>query len=223
MHLFILPPLPPRELFGPKVVSPKCAITLWGALGLPLGPSRALLGSPWAPPRGPRVHNPPPKTCRHLPSICRPPFFLSFRRTSHLFTKSPLQKQYKNQRIFTVFEIAISVSFSYFCNLWASEGPSRPPLGERSGPFWAPLPPLKFRNGLLGAPGPSRGSLSGCHSLTLGQKKMGLRQQRKTQFYNVKTILLEKHGFETPPVNDWHSIWVLFLFFSSAPWLLFWF
>ena len=131
------PPYPPRELFGTKVVVPKCGVTLWCALGLPLGLSRALLGFPWAPLRGPCVHNGPPKTCRHLPSICRPPFFLSFRRTSHLFTKPPLQKHYKNQRIFTVFEITISVSFSYFCYLWAPDGS----LESARGPFGLPCPP----------------------------------------------------------------------------------
>ena len=59
-------PYPPRELFGPKVGRSKCGMTPWGAFGLPLGPSRALLGSPWAPPRGPCVHYTPPKTCRQL-------------------------------------------------------------------------------------------------------------------------------------------------------------
>ena len=41
---------PPRELFGPNVRKPNPAINLGGTLGLPLGPERALLGSPWAHP-----------------------------------------------------------------------------------------------------------------------------------------------------------------------------
>ena len=112
-YLLFSPPYRPRELFGPNVRMPKCGITLWGALGLSLGPSRPLLGSPWDPPRGPCVHNaPPPKhadiSCRFA-DLC---FFIPFRCMSHLFTKPPLLKNYKKKSISTVFEIAISVSFS---------------------------------------------------------------------------------------------------------------
>ena len=37
LYLFILPPLPPREVLGPKVGRSKCGIGPWGALGTVLG------------------------------------------------------------------------------------------------------------------------------------------------------------------------------------------
>ena len=61
---------------------------------------------------------------------------------------------------------------------------------------------------LLGFPeGPFRAALFGPRP-----NKTGLRQQRKTKSYRIKTLLLEKHGFESPPANDCYSFWALFWF-----------
>ena len=196
------------------------------SLGRPWTAPRALkgpLGSPWAPPRGPCVHNGRTKMCQHLPSICRPPFFLSFRATLHFLIKAPLQKHYKNKRILTVFEIAISVSFSYFCHSWVPEGPSWPTLGRAFGALLGPLAHPEISK----QPPWSLWALPrvpfGLPPIGPRPKKTGLRQQRKTQFYIGNTMLLAKHGFETPPANDGHSFWALFICVLTTPWFLCWF
>ena len=153
-------------------------------MGCPLGPQ----GPSWDPLgllRGdPASTMPPPKhadiSLRSADLLFFSPFVA--RRTFSL--KHLSRNIYKNKRIFTVFEIAISVSFSYFCNLWAPEGSSRPPLGESSGPFWAPLPPP----GISERPPWSSWALPrvpfGLPLIDPRPKKTGLRQQRKTQFYS---------------------------------------
>ena len=153
---------------GPKVVGPNPGTTLWGALGLPLGPSRALLGPPWAPPRRPCVHNAPPKHADvsfRFADLC----FISPFVARCTFSLTHLSRNTIETNVFSlVLKLRCRCHFLTFAIVGCPRAPPGPPLGERSGPFWTALPPLKFRNGLLGAPGPSRGSLSGCHSFALG-------------------------------------------------------
>ena len=105
---------------------------LKGPPGIPLGSSEGTLRP-----------QQPPQNMLTSPFDLLTSVFLSFRRTSHLFTKSHLQKQYKNQTTYTCFEIAISVSFSYFCHLWAPEAPPDRPLESVRGSVGPPseLPP----------------------------------------------------------------------------------
>ena len=124
----------------------------WTHQGLPGaphgGPPMDALGGPRTPRYlpaiawGPCVHHGLPKTCRHLPSICRPLFFLSFRRTWQLFTKPHLQKHYTKNKVFSLFlKLQLRFHFLIFAAFGRPRAPPGSPLESVRGSFGLPSPP----------------------------------------------------------------------------------
>ena len=83
------------------------------------------------------------------------------RRTSSL---DHLSRNMIETNIFLLLlELRLRLHFLTFAIFGRPRALPGAPLESVPGPCGPHCPPLKFWNGLLGPPGPSRGSLSGCH------------------------------------------------------------
>ena len=82
-----------------------------------------------------------------------------------------------------------------------------------AGPFWAPLPFPEISERLPWSPWALPRTHFGLTLIDPRPTKNGSEATTNNSIYTVKTLLFEKLGFETPPVNDWYSFWALLLAF----------